>query len=172
MPKPPNSRAPEHAFRACVVIAAMLVASVVVATTPDLLPPERAFAFSARGLDPSTVEARFAVADGYYLYRDKLRFTVEPNAVAGTAAFPAGKWKEDAFFGRVETYRGDVVVRLPLERAAAGSTVVIKAESQGCADIGVCYPPTVQQVTIALPESGSRPGALVEANPAKKRWFQ
>jgi thiol:disulfide interchange protein DsbD len=154
------------------VIAVLLVASAAVATTPELLPPERAFAFSARGLDPSTVEAHFAIADGYYLYRDKLRFTVEANPVAATAALPAGKWKEDAFFGRVETYRGDVVVRLPLERAAAGSKVVVKAESQGCADIGVCYPPNVQQVTIALPEAGSRPGALVEANPATKRWFQ
>jgi thiol:disulfide interchange protein DsbD len=175
MPKPPNNRAPEPELARrtwAVLIAAAVVATAARAATPDLLPPERAFAFSARGLDPSTVEARFAVADGYYLYRDKMRFTVEPNAIAGTAALPAGKWKEDAFFGRVETYRGDVVVRLPLERAAAGSKVVVKAESQGCADIGVCYPPTVQQVTIGLPESGARPGTLVEANPAKRRWFQ
>jgi thiol:disulfide interchange protein len=47
---------------------------------PKLLPPEQAFRFSARVLDPATLEARFDVADGYYLYRDKLRFTAEPVA--------------------------------------------------------------------------------------------
>lgn len=156
------------AFFALVAFAA----AGAMAATPDLLPPERAFAFSARGLDPGTVEARFAVADGYYLYRDKLKFTVEPTPAAGSPTFPAGKWKEDSFFGRVETYRGEVVVRVPLERAAAGSKVTIKAESQGCADIGVCYPPQVQQVTVALPESGAAPSTLVEAHPAKRRWFQ
>src|SRR6266496_389766 len=82
---------------------AALVASLAgfaVAAEPDLLPPERAFAFSARGLDASTVEARFAVASGYYLYREKLRFTVEPLALSDAPALPAGLVKEDAFFGR------------------------------------------------------------------------
>jgi thiol:disulfide interchange protein DsbD len=158
-------------MRLAIALLAAITAFAVRAAAPDLLPPERAFAFSARGLDPGTVEARFAIADGYYLYRDKLRFTVEPNAV-GDAAYPAGKWKEDAFFGRVETYRGDVVVRLPLQHTASGGKVTVKAESQGCADIGVCFPPTVQQVTIDLPQAGGRPGALVEANPPSKRWFR
>ncbi len=147
------------------------LAGVALAAAPDLLPPERAFAFSARGLDPGTIEARFAVANGYYLYREKLRFTVEPLSLSGAPALPAGLVKEDAFFGRVETYRGEVVVRMSLERPAAGSQVTIKAESQGCADIGVCYPPQVQQVKLALPNAGAGPGTLIEANPAKKRWF-
>lgn len=148
------------------------LAGVAIAASPDLLPPERAFALSARGLDSSTVEARFAVADGYYLYREKLRFSIEPLSLSSAPALPAGIVKEDAFFGRVETYRGEVVVRLSLERPAAGSTVTLKAESQGCADIGVCYPPQMQQVKLALPAAGSGPGKLVEANPPKKRWFQ
>jgi thiol:disulfide interchange protein DsbD len=146
------------------------VASVAFAAGPDLLPPERAFAFSARALDAGTIEARFAVAPGYYLYREKLRFTVDPGALQ-SVSLPAGQWKEDAFFGRVETYRGDLVLRLPLEGAAAGARVTVKAESQGCADIGVCYPPQVQQVTLPLPAAGAKPGEVVEANPGRKRWF-
>ena len=31
---------------------------------PKLLPPEQAFRLSARALDPSTIEARFDIADG------------------------------------------------------------------------------------------------------------
>ena len=89
---------------------------------PKLLPPEQAFRFSARLLDDRTIEARFAVEDGYYLYRDKLKFAVEPDAIALPAPdLPAGKVKDDQFFGRVETYRGDVVVTLPLAHACRGA---------------------------------------------------
>ncbi len=137
-----------------------------------MLEAERAFAFSVRPLDPATVEARFVVAPGYYLYRDKLRFGIEQAALATPPALPPGKVKEDAFFGRVETYRGDLVVRLALTAPAPGSTVTVTAESQGCADIGVCYPPQLQKVIVALPAAGAGPGAPVEAAPAKRTWFR
>ena len=161
--------APWWAAAAGVAAAASAVAAL--GQEPRLLEPERAFGFSVRPLDPATVEARFAVADGYYLYRDKLRFSLEPGALAAPPVLPPGKVKEDLFFGKVETYRGQLVVRLALATAAPGSTVVVTAESQGCADIGVCYPPQSQKVTVVLPAEGARPGAPVEAAPAKKGWF-
>ena len=139
----------------------------------DLLPPEQAFRFSARALDDRTLEARFAIADGYYLYRDKFNFAVTPEgAVLGAPDIPAGKVKTDEFFGTVETYRGTVVVKLPLSGAVAGQTVVLAADSQGCADVGVCYPPSRQKLTLALPAMGAGPGALVDATPPKKSWFK
>jgi thiol:disulfide interchange protein DsbD len=158
--------------RSCVAAALALLAlgaGTVGADDPKLLPNDRAFAFSARGVDERTVEARFVIADGYYLYRDKLRFTAEP-AVA-LPALPPGKIKEDQFFGKVETYRNQIVVTLPLEAAAPGKPVTVHAESQGCADLGVCYPPQVQNVTLTLPLAGGRPGMPVEA-PQKKSWLQ
>ena len=133
---------------------------------PKLLPPEQAFRFSARALDASTLEARFDVADGYYLYRDKLRFTVEPVA-ARPVDLPAGTRKHDEFFGDVETYRGEVVVRLPLAEASPGRTLTLHADSQGCADAGVCYPPNPQQLKLVVPASGTAPGAYVQAAPAR-----
>ncbi len=145
------------------------VATAVAQTSP--LPPERAFRFSARALDPHTVEARFIIADGYYLYRDKIRFSVEP-AAAGLAAptLPGGKVKEDQFFGRVETYRGSLIVNLRLAGTAPGAKVVVQAESQGCADLGICYPPNLQRVTVALPAAGSAPTRTDE--PPRKEWFK
>jgi thiol:disulfide interchange protein DsbD len=137
---------------------------------PTLLPPQEAFRFSARALDERTLEARFSVVDGYYLYRDKMRFALEPGMTDITVTLPPGKVKEDQFFGKVETYRGDVVVRVPLSQAAARSVVLV-ADSQGCADAGVCYPATRQKVTLAVPEPGKGPGPLVEAYPRKKNWF-
>ena len=150
-----------------------LTTASALAADAELLPPEQAFRYSARALDSRTLEARFVIADGYYLYRDKFSFAVAPDgAVLGAPELPAGKIKTDQFFGKVETYRGTVVVKLPLGGAAAGQSVVLTADSQGCADVGVCYPPTRQKLTLALPAAGAGPGAQVDAIPPKKRWFQ
>ena len=43
-----------------------------------LLEPEKAFRFSARTY-PNAVEVRFAIADGYYMYRERLRFAAQGN---------------------------------------------------------------------------------------------
>lgn len=153
-------------------IAALAVAAAAGAADPKLLPAEEAFRFSARALDDKTIEARFSVADGYYLYRDKFAFVLEPpGGPLGPPALPPGKVKDDKFFGRVETYRGDVVIALPLPAGAAGQSVVLAADSQGCADVGVCYPANRQKVTLALPGPGKGPGPVVEAHPRKKQWF-
>ena len=63
---------------------------------------------------------------------------------------------------------GNVVVKLAIQDLPAGKPMVIRAESQGCADLGICYPPNVQQVTIASPEASIAP----DGKPAgKKAWF-
>jgi thiol:disulfide interchange protein DsbD len=160
-----------HLIHAWTLLSALTVASPATAQQPKLLPPERAFAFSVQAVDESTVEARFAIANGYYLYREKLKFSVEPVALAGAPVLPAGKMKHDEFFGNVETYRGAVAVRLPLQGAQPGAVVTVKAESQGCADAGVCYPPQLQKLTVALPARGGRTGEPVYATPPKKTWF-
>ena len=161
-----------HALRHWLVALLLVVPLGAAGADPRLLPPEEAFRFSARALDERTIEARFAVADGYYLYRDKMRFAVTPDAVALAAPqLPAGKVKDDQFFGKVETFRDGVVVRLAMAGTGPGQAVVVAAESQGCADQGVCYPPNVQKVTIVMPAAGKGPGPLVDANPPKKRWF-
>ena len=160
------------AYAQRLLLAAGLLCALAAHADTKLLPPEQAFRFSARALDDRTLEARFAVTDGYYLYRDKMAFYLDPGlAPVAAPALPPGKIKEDAFFGKSETYRGDVVVRLPLPESAAGKALVLVADSQGCADAGVCYPAYRQKVTVAVPEAGRGPGALVDAFPRKKSWF-
>jgi thiol:disulfide interchange protein DsbD len=182
MPKPASaesllrtgcrSRTPVAPALALVGIAFLMLEMGPARAQVKPLPTEEAFRFAARALDTRTVEASFAVADGYYLYRDKLRFSTTPPAVTvGAVELPAGKVKEDPFFGKVETYRDRVVVRLPLDNAAAGQAVTLRADSQGCADVGVCYPANSQSVTVTLPQAGAPPGPLIDANPPKKRWF-
>jgi len=154
------------------MLAALGFAGASWAAGPKLLPADQAFRLSARALDAKTLEIRFDVADGYYLYRDKLKFGVEPaTAGAGVPVLPPGKMIEDEFFGKVVTYRGPVVVRLPLAAGPPGGSVSLEVDSQGCADAGVCYPPQQQRLTLPLPSAGAGPSAPVEASPPKKSYF-
>lgn len=118
----------------------------------DLLEPQQAFKFSAKALDADTIEVRYQVAEGYHLYRDKLKFDISPADVAlALLQLPPGKVEQDEIFGRMVVYRGDVKIRLPLKRSNAGpQTVTLKAVSQGCADVGVCYPPQTQGAVLQL----------------------
>ena len=63
-----------------------------------------------------------------------------------------------------------MIVNLQLEGTRPGQKVVVQAESQGCADLGICYPPKIQRVTVALPAAGSAPATPDEA--PKKQWFK
>src|ERR1035437_2492207 len=75
----------------------------------DLLDPAVAFKFSAQALDAKTLEVRYQIAKGYYMYRDKFKFALEPASVQlGEAQFPKGDVHNDEFFGKVETYRKEV----------------------------------------------------------------
>ena len=127
----------------------------------ELLDPELAFKFTARALDADTLEARWQIADGYYMYRDKFRFEVT-GATLGAPRLPAGKVKEDEFFGKVETYRKDVRIALPIQRTPGATSVTLKVTSQGCADIGVCYVPQTASVSIKLPAMAA-PAASISA---------
>ena len=127
-----------------------VLAQFPVAHAEEFLDPEVAFKFTARSLDANTLEARWQIADGYYMYRDKFRFEVA-GATLGAPAMPPGKVKQDENFGRVETYRHEVRIALPIRRAADTVSVTLKAISQGCADAGLCYTPMTESVSIKLP---------------------
>lgn len=143
------------------VLSLLITAGTALAASEsDLLPPEEAFVVDARAVDQHTVKVRWIIAEGYYLYRERIAFEIEtPGYQLGAPRYPAGKIKEDPYFGRTETYRHQVIIELPIERAAATATaLVLIARSQGCADLGVCYPPQERRVTIELPQqSRSRP---------------
>lgn len=135
----------------------------------ELLEVDQAYRLSARALDAGTLEIRYDIAKGYYMYRDKFQFALEPATVkTGTPQFPPGKVKQDEFFGEVETYRKEVVVRLPFTAPDGLDTVTLKASSQGCADIGVCYPPNPQTLQVSLAAMG--PAAAAPPKPRAAPW--
>jgi thiol:disulfide interchange protein DsbD len=115
----------------------------------DFLEPEKAFAVSARAADERTLEVRFDIADGYYMYREQFRFSAEGGTL-GAPQVPAGKIKFDETFGKdVETHRGALVLRLPLQQAEP-QALRVTVVSQGCADQGLCYPPMATVVEARL----------------------
>lgn len=145
---PERARALVQARHIAAVLLAILAwlclaGAALAATEDDFLPPEQAFRFAARQIDDSTVEVRFEVAPGYYMYRERFAFATEPSAVKlGTPDFPQGKVKFDDTFGKeMETYRDSVTIRVPVAAAPADGKWTLTVTSQGCADKGLCYPP-------------------------------
>ncbi|TLD45349.1 MAG: Thiol:disulfide interchange protein DsbD [Accumulibacter sp.] len=120
----------------------------------EFLDPAVAFKPSVRALDGQTLEVRFSIAKGYYLYRDKFRFAADPATIRlGTPLLPPGKEKHDETFGRVEVYYDQVLIRLPVERNSSGPLpLTLRVSSQGCADAGICYPPQQQSLAVELPD--------------------
>ena len=124
----------------CLLLALGLgLAPLASRAADDFLPPEQAFKVSARVLDGGHAEVLLRIAPGYYVYRDPFRFDAE-GASLGPADIPPGKVKFDENFQKnVETYRGDLRIRLPVTQAAGAFKLSVV--SQGCADAGLCYPP-------------------------------
>ena len=87
----------------------------------DFLPPDRAFRFDALAGGSDQVELNWEIADGYYLYRARIKVaTSSTTAQLGTPQFPAGQFKTDEYFGRQEIYHHELVVTVPVARASGG----------------------------------------------------
>ncbi len=156
--RPLPSRTGQHVgWRAVLALLALcLLASsgAHAVKAEDLLPPEQAYAFSARSLAADMVRAEWRIADGYYLYRDKLRFETAPGGIGlgDTLLPPPTETKTDEFFGEMAIYRGTLTVDIPLLRGRddPAKQLTLLAHSQGCADAGVCFPPQTQTATLQL----------------------
>ncbi len=141
----------------------MLLTAVVMLHAPahandDFLPPEQAFRFSATQVDGQTVEVKFGIADGYYMYRERLAVAAEPASITfAPVELPAGKVKFDETFNKnVETYRHELTFRVKTQNAASPFTLIVT--SQGCADQGLCYPPMKSRFQVE-PAAASSGGA-------------
>jgi len=118
---------------------------------PEFLKPDQAFVVDVRAQGPDMVRARWKIADRYYLYRDRLKFAVKGPGTLGAVKLPAGKLKQDPYFGPMEVYYGGVETLLPIRRTGDGATTVdLELSYQGCADAGLCYPPVKKSFTVKL----------------------
>jgi thiol:disulfide interchange protein DsbD len=113
----------------------------------DLLPVNEAFPLTVSVSGPQQVTLDFGTKPGYYLYQDRFSFAVDGVPVKPDRMPPAES-KNDQTFGMVQVYHRPVQIRIPLPHAITAS-MVLSVTSQGCADLGVCYPPLTRSYRIA-----------------------
>lgn len=130
---------------------------------PEFLPPEVAFRLMAYPDGTGTVVLDWSIEPGYYLYRHRVGVKPETAGLGlGEPSMPTGERKTDEFFGEVEVFYDRLLARVPVLNRPDASTVVLKVSYQGCADAGLCYPPTTTLVSVDLPPPGT-PAALTGA---------
>jgi thiol:disulfide interchange protein DsbD len=108
----------------------------------DFLPPDVAFRVGSR-VDGNLLRIRWVIADGYYLYRQKMEIKAEsPDLVLSPPTFPAGTRKTDPYLGTQEIFLQQVEGTAAFTRSDFGAhPLQIKVTYQGCAQAGLCYPP-------------------------------
>src|SRR5438105_3458696 len=126
----------------------------------DFLPPDRAFRFDALPDGTDRVRLNWEIADGYYLYRARIKVvTPSPRAQLGAPQMPQGQIKTDEYFGRQEVYHHELVATVPVLRASGGAfELPLQVTYQGCAEAGLCYPPITKTVTVNLSAGATSSG--------------
>lgn len=126
---------------------------------PEFLTPEQAYQFEADVSPRGEISLDWKIADGTFLYRDKLK--VEPISTEGITLepiqLPPGKLKKnglrpDGSLGDIQVFYKSLRVNLPYQRKSRQSLPLsLKVVYQGCADAGICYPPISKTVDLVLP---------------------
>ncbi len=119
-------------------------------TQQEFLPVNEAFMLTIQAVSQNSVSADFRVAEGYYLYRNKIQFTTSPADSIESIALPSGRVKQDPYFGEVEIYEADFTAPVGFLRDMAGLT--LHASYQGCANDGICYAPVKQTFDLSNPQ--------------------
>jgi thioredoxin:protein disulfide reductase len=135
----------------------------------DFLPPDEAFRFGAGLPQADSIPLTWVIADGYYLYKDKISIeSTTPNVQIGKPVLPPGKSKHDESFGDTEVYYEVLEATLPVARAASSEkqSVQLKVTYQGCAEGGLCYNPITREASVELPPTAVATRLPVDARPA------
>ncbi|RMH15801.1 MAG: protein-disulfide reductase DsbD [Gammaproteobacteria bacterium] len=124
------------------------------------LKPDEAFRVLVDSPDGQAIGAHWQIAEGYYLYKDKISVSLPEGAdiQLGTPRFPKGQIKVDETFGKMEVFHDQLDVRVPLLGVVPSSsdkTLTLKVKYQGCAEKGFCYPPITKVVNVTIPPSGT-----------------
>jgi len=124
----------------------------------DILTPEQAFQFFAEVANGQQLKLRWNIADGTYLYRDKFKIDLAADGVSmGEFELPEAKIKHDSVkpdgtIGDVAVFLHEIDLPIPLLRSNTNATEIsLSARYQGCADIGICYPPASKTIKLQLP---------------------
>ncbi|MFO1348078.1 MAG: protein-disulfide reductase DsbD [Pseudomonadales bacterium] len=122
-----------------------------VSASAEFLPVEQAYQLVA-SVAEHRVQLTWSIAPQYFLYRERMQFTAQADAtpIPLQITLNQGENKYDELYEReTEVYRNTAVATLTLPDVQTGN-LVLMAESQGCADAGLCYPPQKQYFNVDL----------------------
>ena len=106
------------------------------------LPVDQAFQLDVQRSDTG-VSMQWQIAENYYLYQDKLAFSVNGKPVENAPQFlSSAEQYEDPYFGLVTIFKHDLNLTLPLKDPQPQD--LLEVTYQGCAK-GFCYPPETKQ---------------------------
>ena len=130
-----------------------------------LLTSELAFPFSVTLDSPKILSLQWHIADGYYLYKKRIKLlativhddssssdnaTTDQPTQVGKAQFPASLFIDDPAYKGLEVFRNTLIVKYALSGSETSfANTSIKIKYQGCADVGVCYPPVKKVIKVA-----------------------
>jgi thiol:disulfide interchange protein DsbD len=122
----------------------------------DFLPADQAFVLSSSSDSADRITLRWDIADGYYLYRDKVRIvSTDGSAQFGQPDIPGGKTEHDDYFGEQVIFVGEMQAHVPVAAKPGTREVALTVTYQGCAEAGLCYPPIKKQLTVQLAAPGT-----------------
>ena len=122
----------------------------------EFLRVDQAFSFNFYQKN-NQLEVSFDIAPGYYLYRHQFKFKGK-NINFTPVELPEGIDHEDEFFGIQKVFTEQLRFIINLEQVSIDGS--IKVTYQGCAEKGLCYPPTSK--VVELSKISSLAGAAVK----------
>ena len=118
----------------------------------EFLPFQDAYKLSVNFSD-DVLNFDWEIADGYYLYKAKINvFAHDANTQIRNMVFSESQNKFDEFFNEnMEIFYDSATMTAAY--VSSDKILQLKLLSQGCADIGFCYPPQEQWIQINLETS-------------------
>jgi thiol:disulfide interchange protein DsbD len=143
-----------------IAVAASFALMLPASAQKAFLHPDKAFPVTVSWLENKTqLQVNFLTASGYYLYQEAFQFRLmraDGASQSLAAALPKAEVKFDETFQKnmpIYRYPIEVMLTLPGGTALAekGQGIQIEVDLQGCADGGICYPPSTLKFNIAAP---------------------
>lgn len=132
----------------------------------EIPPPDKAYSGTVSLVNEKLIDVNFAIRDCCYLYKNKFTFTSDsPDITLGEPNFPDARVYSDAFFGDTDIYRKQVSITIPVViKEDQLSPMMIRVGYQGCADVGVCYPPQEKVFSVNFARGGIADGSAPNTN--------
>lgn len=129
----------------CLLTTLSLQAADLFNNKPKFLPVDQAFQLHAEQQD-ETILLNWHIIDNYYLYQDKLEFSLNGQPIDVQPQFlTTAEQYQDPYFGTVNIFKRQLALKLPLANKAPQN--LLDVTYQGCTQ-GFCYPPETKQFVL------------------------